>query len=1056
MICAMCDTTGVQESGVRSQGTPRQRRLLGPEVAAAALLALILGSGAQAARSNPFVNVWNAPFASVSNGPQGAIVVEEGAPRTLALTDAATRQRRVRNAIAQQHSPRSFAQAVAAVRFMRQCGYKRRAQVRAPRLIVHTSNGRLILPDLDRVRQTDGKIGSQDNQITFTFEGWSTADEQAFRTYLDEAMPTARAIYGPPALNITVKVIQDDTLTELQGGTYDVTTNELRLPPMSGNFPEDTFVLMMLVLQAFHDDVALFYDSWEQGMAGAAATIVQTSPGVSPSYNPIDSSFYTLSVYEQGNQPQLGNNTWYTSSDFSGMYSFRVGQSRAAWMKCYVEDPQFFLRFNTQYYGKLNTLPAAQRADLPGDTPALLEICQSILPSVEGTPFISWYRQQYALDTSVTVGPKLFCWNVPVHSIEQSGESNGVILWVEYYDTDPIGGETPKGGTAELTYWNYNFQSALFANEGNEIFIPAVTDPAKGQTAGQGLLFPNFFNVGGAQRITVQMDLNGLGGRYPFAYDVRGFVEDPPGSGNYVNTHSIYGVIIGPNDGTVSVTGLGGLKDVKVEKGVWSGKLGTDNYLTPAQLQITFDDGNGNTVSRKVNVGYDTYGVLSPAGTRSGLAKNLPYGTNGLYLMSVPLWPIERDPARALGIASDKMMLARWKAAAPGGGSYEVYPTIDPMAPGLGYWLRVLSDTTIAVDGLLPSDSDDVTTQLYAGWNMIGCGRNRNVDLGELLVQRGASDSEPFADAITDGWVQAGLWAYSQQSGYELTQKLKPFEGYWLRCLLREGATLIFPAGSTTAKLAERTATLDSSPFGKTTWQATLVLDYGSRRSTATMGVAPSASDGLDARCDLQSPPAFDDQPTLRFVNKDWGPNAGEHASDFRGQNARGPWRLRVSAIPKGARARLRWPDLSQVPSQFRPVLIDRARGREVYMRTAGGYEFNGTGSPTDLEIVLRKEGAGTLAVTGLCGAQSRRGVVITYSLSADAAVSAHVMNLAGRPVRNLVLDKQQAAGPAILLWDLRSSAGSLVPNGTYLVQLTARSADGQATQAVSPVSVVR
>jgi hypothetical protein len=163
-------------------------------------------------------------------------------------------------------------------------------------------------------------------------------------------MPIARAIYGPPAFSITVKIIQDDELQVLQGGTYDVTTNELRLPPMSGNFPEDTFTLIMLVLNAFHDDVALFYDSWEQGMAGAAATIVQTSPGVSPSYDPIYGSFYSLPVYEPQNQPPLGNNTWYTGPDFSGMYVFRVSQARAAWTKCYVEDPQFFLNFNTRFY----------------------------------------------------------------------------------------------------------------------------------------------------------------------------------------------------------------------------------------------------------------------------------------------------------------------------------------------------------------------------------------------------------------------------------------------------------------------------------------------------------------------------------------------------------------------------------------------------------------------------------------------------------------------------------------------------------------------------------
>jgi len=41
-------------------------------------------------------------------------------------------------------------------------------------------------------------------------------------------------------------------------------------------------------------------------MAGAAATAVQTAPGVSPSYSPYDPGpFYSLSVYECENQPAL-------------------------------------------------------------------------------------------------------------------------------------------------------------------------------------------------------------------------------------------------------------------------------------------------------------------------------------------------------------------------------------------------------------------------------------------------------------------------------------------------------------------------------------------------------------------------------------------------------------------------------------------------------------------------------------------------------------------------------------------------------------------------------
>jgi hypothetical protein len=1006
---------------------------------AATALALAIGAAAHGG-PNRFRNVWNAPFASISDGPQGAVVVEETAP---AVTDTATRRQAVRDAIAQQHSPRALSQAAAAMRFLRSRGVKPGAEPRLPRMIVHTRAGRPILPDLDRARATGAAIGDPSNSLDFTWQGFSSSDEQTFRDYLDHALPVARDVYGPPAFDITVKVIQDDTLQALQGGTYDVTTNELRLPPPppdgGRNWPEDTFVLMLLVLNAFHDDVALFYDSWEQGMIGAAATAVQVYPGVSPGYNPYDPApFYSGSLYEPMNQPPLGNSTWYPDSAWSGMLVWRICQARSAWFKCYTEDPQFFLRFNTQYYARLNLLSAGEQAALPGDTPSLLEVCQTVLPNVEGSPFISWYRQQYALDTSVTVGAKLFCWNIPY--------GDTALLIVEHFETTPTGDELPKGGTAYLTYFNYDFTLTLFAQEGNEITIPAVTNEALGQYAGEGFLAPTFFNVGGPQRITIQMDLNGLWARYPFPYGMRGF---DPGDDN------LLGCIIGPIEGKINVVGLDGLTDVEVKRGVWGGVVSKAG-LSPTQLEITFDDGKGNQVTRKVNVAFDSYAVLFPAGSRSALAKNLPVGTNGLYMISVPLWGIEQDPARALGIPADKLLLARWKPNAPDGGAYDIYPTIDPLAPGRGYWLRILSDVTIAVDGILPPDSDDVPVKLYAGWNMIGCARNRNVDLGELLVQRGAGDSEPFADAINDGWVQGGLWAYSQQSGYELTQKLKPFEGYWLRCLLPEGVTLLFPTSTAAASLKEGAASKDTSPFGKTTWQMALRLDVGGSRSNATMGVAASASDGFDARCDLQAPPAFGKQPTLRFANENWGPSAGEYVSDFRSAKARGPWRLRVANVPRGARARLRWPDLSQVPQELRPVLLDRARGRTVYMRTSGGYELTGTGAPCDLEIVLRRDNASGLAVMGLFGAQSGQSMQIAFSLSADAAVSVRILNIAGRPIRDLVLDEPQTAGRSTLLWNLRSATGAPVPSGAYLVELTARSEDGQVARGIGRTWVNR
>ena len=109
------------------------------------------------------------------------------------------------------------------------------------------------------------EMGNPQNALRFEFVDWSASDEAALKTYLTTAYAKARYLYGAPAFNITVKIIQDDSIDELQGGVYDATNNEIRIPPLTDNFPEDSFVLLMLVLRAFHDDIAIAYDAWEDG-----------------------------------------------------------------------------------------------------------------------------------------------------------------------------------------------------------------------------------------------------------------------------------------------------------------------------------------------------------------------------------------------------------------------------------------------------------------------------------------------------------------------------------------------------------------------------------------------------------------------------------------------------------------------------------------------------------------------------------------------------------------------------------------------------------------------
>jgi hypothetical protein len=58
--------------------------------------------------------------------------------------------------------------------------------------------------------------------------------------------------------------------------------------------------------------------------------------------------------------------------------------------------------------------------------------------------------------------------------------------------------------------------------------------------------------------------------------------------------------------------------------------------------------------------------------------------------------------------------------------------------------------------------------------------------------------------------------------------------------------------------------------------------------------------------------------------------------------------------------------------------------------------------------------------------------------------------------VRTLCQGKAFAAGAGTLLWNARSDTGLSVPGGTYLIEITARAADGSRSRALATVRLSR
>jgi parallel beta-helix repeat protein len=98
--------------------------------------------------------------------------------------------------------------------------------------------------------------------------------------------------------------------------------------------------------------------------------------------------------------------------------------------------------------------------------------------------------------------------------------------------------------------------------------------------------------------------------------------------------------------------------------------------------------------------------------------------------------------------------------------------------------------------------------------------------------------------------------------------------------------------------------------------------------------------------------------------------------------------------------------------------------------------------------------GTGSAMLTSLAAVPTNAGVQLSFTLRNASAVTATILNVAGRPIRTIVADKPLDAGLQTLLWDRRADSALPVPAGLYLVRLAARDATGAQSAALTTVAL--
>jgi Tol biopolymer transport system component len=230
------------------------------------------------------------------------------------------------------------------------------------------------------------------------------------------------------------------------------------------------------------------------------------------------------------------------------------------------------------------------------------------------------------------------------------------------------------------------------------------------------------------------------------------------------------------------------------------------------------------------------------------------------------------------------------------------------------------------------------------------------------------------------------------------------------------------------------------------------------------------------APTEARNGPLMDSPPYLHWaVLRGYGPNDGVRPDSGRPNSTR--FRFKVmyrdneGDMPRYVRLTL-WRDNAlyrTVPMQTSETTPDPANSilykvAQTLPRGTYSYQFkaaDGDGKAVGPASVVLSglqvgSASASLTLTSLTAVPTNAGIQITFGLSSAAHVEARILNIAGRPVKTLCHARHCEAGTNTLLWNAMNDQGLAVPNGTYLVEVAAKTGDSSQARALGQVRVAR
>ena len=1039
---------------------PRARTAIG--VVIAALVITIPATPTLAQGIGRGRNIINDRFATVSSGPQEALIID--VPTGKGAATQPTVERRLRAYWASQQR---------AIGTKVQPAGKPKAILPVSTLVRNRVSGRIVAPPTKKTTR-----GFGNGNITLSFEGFNGASladsngnpivlQDFLQNFYEVVKPKLDAIYGKPSTTSTVAIksmgfFETGTATDVERlafGAYNVSENRIYLP-LYRSIDTLANAFLLNLIHAYHGPLAFHYDAWEQGFARAAASIIARDPSLG-FQDPTANNLYTLlPQYDLLNHPALGNNTFFPPSQanipIDGQFTIakmlqpRLGMAGAAWLKVWMENPDFFRQLNESYYAAVDSDPTG---NLQGNVPFLAALVKNVVSDVEGLPFQQWMQRQFILDTSITGGTKLYPFILPSENSAATGQS--ALIALVYYRTTAVGDETLLDGRAFAEY--HDATGSRIPSLGSSSEQAQVID-------GEGFLTTLSFPSQGFDDGRITMDFS-IGQMTTRAYLPSGLSGDlqviwagaaPTGDVNVTQILTPGGQ---QRNGQTNIARAG----AGFTLGAAFGELYKTRISRPG-----VSVGEVITVSRNLGDGIN-WVVIKTDNTAGGIttvSKRFP--TNELRLVSFPARPLNADPGAIINLPYSDFVLTQYD---PLRNLYEMAvpdkPLLGPIVPGRAFWMKLVPENKstheIAYTGEVPATDIDLPVAAPFGWNMIGSPFDGLIDTANLRV--GFLDNDPisWAEAVTKNLVAEDIYRWDPVTRkYIVATQLDnaEWQGYWVRIYAPSGVSILIPGPATTRRVQLPGSSRAVPVAALQTEVRIRVSDSAGSDETLTAGTAAGASDTFNPGLDKEGPPSAGGQLVASFTAPAASRVRGRLLRDIRSDASasNGSWDIDVTPSVTGPVTINVMP--VAVSKDARITLVNRQTGTRHAVSQNGQVMVQGAaGKPMRFQLTLAAKSSLPLQVRNIriqASGRSSSATRIVVQTTRSAETAATLETLTGRKVAELAPSRAASGMETTFSWDGLGTDGRQTPAGTYVLRITLVDEDGNQIVTTRPLTRLR